>query len=166
MTTTLGAVRPCAACHHLTTEPHPDGCAACDELAQVGAYAPCQTVDLPAGAELADDLDTFADELVAEYAAAIERQRDRAQEARAGADYLRRINQPEASTWYDCARCNSDSIELMYYTGAAFTRKYRAERDARDNERSPYRPDDRPWPILAVARAELARRRAERLAAQ
>lgn len=40
---------------------------------------------LPAGATVDDDPEAFASELVAEYAAAVERDRDRAQEARAGA---------------------------------------------------------------------------------
>jgi len=45
---------------------------------------------LPAGAEPDDDPDALAAELTTEYAAAVERVRDRAQEARAGGRYMRR----------------------------------------------------------------------------
>jgi hypothetical protein len=84
--------QPCPDCGHDTsaTPTHNvRACAACDAAAQVGQYAPCQTVaHIPEGAVIDDDPEALAAELVTEYAAAIERVRDRAQEARAGGRYL------------------------------------------------------------------------------
>ena len=48
--------------------------------------------ELPAGAEIDDDPEAFAAELVAEYAAALERVRDRAMEARYGGRILRALS--------------------------------------------------------------------------
>lgn len=73
-------------------------------------------------------------------------------EALAGAQRMRRINQPDAATWHDCDLANADPIELRYTVGQAWDRQYRAERDLADGRRGPYRPDDQPWPILTVAR--------------
>jgi hypothetical protein len=57
-------------------------------------YAFHDELHIPAGAEPDDDPEAFAAELVMLYAEAIERQRDRAQEARAGARYMRRHRVP------------------------------------------------------------------------